>query len=68
LATDPNDQNILPDYDDLPALDNVGGNDEKLGAKKTSRAKFIGILKAKVDPKTSSLYIINSSLYFILSL
>lgn len=49
LATDPSDESILPDYEDLPSLDNVGGSDEKLGAKKTSRAKFVGILKAKVD-------------------
>lgn len=56
LATDPNDQSILPDYNDLPALDNVGGNDEKLGAKKTSRAKFVGILKAKVGADGNPLF------------
>lgn len=56
IATDPNDQSILPNYDDLPALDNVGGNDEKLGAKKTSRAKFTEILRAKVDADGNQLF------------
>lgn len=56
IATDPQDQSIVPDYNDLPALDNVGGNDEKLGAKKTSRAKFVGILRAKVDANGEPLF------------
>lgn len=56
LATDPEDQSILHDYEDLPALDNVGGNDEKLGAKKTSRAKFIGLLKTKIDADGNPLF------------
>jgi HK97 family phage portal protein len=56
LATDPSDENILSNYDELPALDKVGGNDEKLGAKKTSRAKFVGILKAKVDAEGNPLF------------
>jgi hypothetical protein len=50
MATDPDDESILPNYDDLPALDNVGGNDEKLGSSnKTSRARFVSVLQAKVD-------------------
>jgi hypothetical protein len=56
LATDPADESILPDYNDLPALDNVGGNDEKLGAKKTSRAKFTALLRAKVDVDGNQLF------------
>lgn len=56
LAIDPADESILLDYDDLPALDNVGGNDEKLGAKKTSRAKFTALLRAKVDVDGNQLF------------
>jgi len=56
LATDPGDESIMPEYEDLPALDEVGGNDEKLGSKKTSRARFVEILKSKVDADGGSLF------------
>jgi HK97 family phage portal protein len=56
LATDPADESVALNYDELPALDIVGGNDEKLGAKKTSRAKFVGILKAKLDAEGNPLF------------
>jgi len=51
-ATDPNDESIQANYEDLPDLDDVGGNDEKMGSKKpkNNRAKFTEILKAKVNP------------------
>jgi len=57
IATDPNDNSVQIDYNDMPNLENVGGNDEKLGSKpKTTRAKFTETLSAKTDKDGNPLF------------
>ena len=61
IAIDPNGSTGKINYDDQPAIDEIGGNDERIGTakpkpKKTSRSKFAEILKAKVGSDGKPLF------------